>query len=153
MHCIAWRTHRKQTDRKTDRQTDRQTKWLQKNNLANISTAPRTGPYRPRMGPTSSYHPHTGFSPCATACTHPVKRLEYAQDFRRVSPGLAGSRRPLTGHQRVHRSMDFYILLLARPWMKKKLRLHNQIEEKIWRWNENIKPGQTNVFVQYIWGE
>ena len=34
------------------------------------------------------------------------KVFEYVQNFRRVSPGLAGSRRPLTGHWRVHRSLN-----------------------------------------------
>ena len=39
-------------------------------------------------------------------CTHLAKSFEHAQNFGWVSPGLAGSRRPLMGHQRVHRSLN-----------------------------------------------
>ena len=38
--------------------------------------------------------------------TNPAKSCEYVQNFRRVPPGPAWSRRPLTGHQRVHRSLN-----------------------------------------------
>ena len=34
--------------------------------------------------------PPTGFSPCATVCTHPAKCFELAQNFRRVSPADNG---------------------------------------------------------------
>ena len=57
---------------------------------------PTNGSITALYWPTSSYLPHTGFSPCATACTHPAKSFEYVQNFRR----------PLTGHQRVHRSLN-----------------------------------------------
>ena len=39
---------------------------------------------------TAFYRPHNRFSLCATACTHPAKSFEHAQNFRRVSPAANG---------------------------------------------------------------
>ena len=57
---------------------------------------PTNGSITASYRPPSSYRAHTGFSPCATACIHPAKCFEYVQNFRR----------PLTGHWRVHRSLN-----------------------------------------------
>ena len=45
-----------------------------------------TASYRP----TSSYRPHTGFSPCATACTHPGSMSKTFAGSRWVSPAANG---------------------------------------------------------------
>ena len=66
-------------------------------------------------GLVPAHRPHTGFLPCSTACTHPVKSFGHAQNFHRVSPATNGpqpcspiAHRPRRALTVFHRSHEMY---------------------------------------------